>query len=333
MYLPSAFLFSSTLILGSMMAISSSNWLYAWMGLELNLLSMVPMMTMSPLVQETEAAVKYFLIQTVGSASLLTSTLSLSSAPLLNSSLLLFSLIMISSLALKLGAAPFHWWLPPVMSSIPWTQCMIMATWQKVAPLGLISSVSPFSHNFIIISTMAAMSAMVGGIGGLNQTHMRSLLAFSSIGHLGWMITASVISINMTWIYFFIYSVINVSIMLSMMVSNQVYTSLSNTMNFTHPLIFMAIMIMMCSLGGLPPFLGFIPKWFMIYSMMAQNMAILTSILILGSILNLFYYLSMMFNFLLSPTSHLSLPNLPYKLYTQVAWLFLISSTPAILFI
>nr|ALS46267.1 NADH dehydrogenase subunit 2 [Glycera americana] len=287
-------LFSLTLFTGTLMALSSNHWIYVWMGFEINLMSFIPMILQSNSNQETEAAVKYFLIQALGSSLILLSSLSLMFNPysIFSSNLMMFMLMF--ALMIKMGAAPFHFWLPQVMSSISWVSCMILATWQKIAPLFIIVSVSSaFSFKFIMI--MAVIGTIVGGLGGLNQTHLRPLLAYSSISHLGWMMAASSISAYSTIAYFSIYAIMTLSIMIIMFsyTAKSNYISSMSNMSLTFSV---SLMILFLSLGGLPPLLGFFPKWVMIKSLICQNMFMFALIMVLGSLISLFYYLSLFFN-------------------------------------
>nr|ALQ78827.1 NADH dehydrogenase subunit 2 [Hemipodia simplex] len=291
-------LFSLTLFMGTVMALSSNHWIYVWMGFEINLMSFIPMMLHSNTNQETEASVKYFLVQALGSSLILLSSLSIMFSPFSMFSLSAMTLTLLLALMIKMGAAPFHFWLPQVMSSINWISCMVLATWQKIAPLFIIASIStPVASKFLMF--MAIAGALIGGLGGLNQTHLRPLLAYSSISHLGWMIAATCISMYTTTTYFMIYVFMTISIMLIMHVasakSNYIST-LSNT-SFT---LSMSLMILFMSLGGLPPLLGFFPKWIMIKAMVFQNMLMFIMLMVLGSLISLFYYLSLFFNLFLN---------------------------------
>nr|ALQ78788.1 NADH dehydrogenase subunit 2 [Glycera dibranchiata] len=296
--MPYHMLFTTTLVTGTLMALSSNHWIYVWMGFEINLLSFIPIMLHSDKNQETEASIKYFLIQALGSSLILLSSMSILFAPYSIFSPNLMMYMLIFALMVKMGAAPFHFWLPQIMSSISWMSCAILATWQKIAPLFIIVSVtSPLSNK--VIMTMAIISTLIGGLGGLNQTHLRALLAYSSIGHLGWMIAGSVISMSITSLYFLIYSLMTLSIMFisyDNTVKSNYMTSISNMSTSLS----LSLMILFLSLGGLPPLLGFLPKWMMIKSMIFQNMYLFISIMIISSLISLFYYLSLFFNLFLN---------------------------------
>nr|ALS46306.1 NADH dehydrogenase subunit 2 [Glycera cf. oxycephala FS21] len=287
-------LFSLTLFTGTLMSLSSNHWIYVWMGFEMNLMSFIPMILHSNSNQETEAAVKYFLTQALGSSMILLAALSISFSSFSVFSSNLMMLMITFSLMVKMGAAPFHFWLPQVMMSISWTSCMILATWQKIAPLFIIASISSTLSNKFMMS-LGAIGAIIGGLGGLNQTHLRPLLAYSSISHLGWMMSATCISMYSTTIYFSIYALTTLSIMLIMYFNTTKSNYISSLTN-TSLALSSSLMILFLSLGGLPPLLGFFPKWIMIKSMIAQNMMMFTTFMILGSLISLFYYMSLFFN-------------------------------------
>lgn len=261
---------------------------------------MIPILTINPQLQESEAAIKYFLVQTVGRALLLLGASISYYSPTPRSSHSIPLWILLSRIILKLGAAPTHWWLPRVIASISWVQCIIISTWQKVAPLALLT-ITYYSTLSSVIMIFAISRAFVGGVGGINQSHLRPLLAYSSIGHLRWMIVAATINPHLIWIYFFVYSTINLSLIRTMRIINQLKSGAANALNKLNPNTFWMLMIMISSLGGLPPLLGFLPKWCVISILRSVNLIFVASLLILGSLINLFYYLSMIFNYILTP--------------------------------
>lgn len=97
-------------------------------------------------------------------------------------------IVLIGGLCVKLGLFPFHYWLPRVMAGLPWVSCLLLATWQKFAPLFLMLCLLELSRSYLIACVVCFIgmgSSLVGGLGGMNQTQIRALLAYSSIGHLG----------------------------------------------------------------------------------------------------------------------------------------------------
>nr|YP_009349909.1 NADH dehydrogenase subunit 2 [Holochlora fruhstorferi]AQM40083.1 NADH dehydrogenase subunit 2 [Holochlora fruhstorferi] len=299
---PSKLLFFSTLIFGALMAMSSNSWLAAWMGLEINLLSFIPLMTNPNNTFSTEASLKYFLIQALASAILLFSVIFMY---LHKSNLLLmfnFHFMLISStLLLKLGAAPFHFWFPGTMEGLNWINCAFLMTWQKISPLMLLSYTMPLKT---FMSWVIITSIIIGSLGGLNQLSLRKLMAYSSINHLGWMLAALSSGDNIWLFYFLVYSLLSISMILIFMTSN-IYRLNQLIIEYTDtpPLKFCLFFIVL-SLGGLPPFLGFLPKWLVIQSLVESNQLFLLTIMVTTTLLTLFFYLRLSFiSFMFKPTN------------------------------
>nr|YP_010598395.1 NADH dehydrogenase subunit 2 [Citharomantis falcata]UIX55339.1 NADH dehydrogenase subunit 2 [Citharomantis falcata] len=291
-------LFLSMLISGVLISLCANSWMGAWMGLEINLLSFIPLLSSNKNMLSTESSLKYFLIQAIASSVLLFLIL------LKTSNLEMFyltknwpwnNLIMIP-LLMKIACAPFHWWLPSVVEGLSWMNCFMILSIQKIAPLVMISYMITNSY---FIQSMIVFSAFIGAIGGLNQISLRKILSFSSINHIGWMLTTMILGSNLWLMYFIIYTaniitIISMTMTFKLSYISQTFNSFNNKkiIKFT---LFMALL----SLGGLPPFLGFFPKWIAI-QFMAQNLMIFTStILILSSLLTLYYYMRIMYTTLM----------------------------------
>lgn len=286
-------LFISTLMIRTIISISSSNWLIVWIGLELNLLSFVPILTISKSNQENEARMKYFLRQALGSGLILSGALILyfSSQTIVPPNIANFFIIL--GLLVKLGLPPCHFWFPSVISAISWPICFVLSTWQKIVPLSLIiySLSSPVNSHFMLL---ILTSRAVRRLGGINQTLIKSILAYSSIGHLAWIIGGRIASFSSAISYFLIYSLITLSIISSLYLwSSSSIISLSSS-KIISPLLALTLLLGMLSLGGVPPFLGFYPKWIVI-QLVAPASLITTLILLFRSIINLYYYLNILF--------------------------------------
>ncbi len=280
---PSRCLFMSTLILGIIISVSSNSWFGAWMGLELNLLSFIPLIFMKNNQYSSEAALKYFLIQALGSTVLLIS------AVIIILKIQSFSAPLSAALLLKAGSAPFHFWFPPTLEGIMWPQALTLMTVQKITPISLLSYY--ISEQATLISAAAIISAVVGALGGLNQTLLRKLLGYSSINHMAWMMSALLIRENAWLIYFLVYSAISFSLVMLF--------HFTQTFHFNHllnlipskPIVKLTMFISLLSLGGLPPFTGFIPKWVIIQQLCWSNNLVLLLVLLASSLFTLFYYL------------------------------------------
>nr|YP_010046634.1 NADH dehydrogenase subunit 2 [Aedes alboannulatus]QPJ78552.1 NADH dehydrogenase subunit 2 [Aedes alboannulatus]QPJ78565.1 NADH dehydrogenase subunit 2 [Aedes alboannulatus] len=288
-------IFFIMLILGSLITISSNSWLGAWMGLEINLLSFIPLMNEGKKnLMASESSLKYFLTQAFASSILLFAIILM--MLFFNNNWMMTNnfndLLILSTLLLKSGAAPFHFWFPGVMEGLNWINSLILMTWQKIAPLMLISY--NMNYNFFLISIILSM--IIGALGGLNQTSLRKLMAFSSINHLGWMLMAMMNNELLWFTYFILYSILSMSIIL--MFNNFKLFHFNQIFNFSmmNPTIKFFMFLNLLSLGGLPPFLGFLPKWLVIQNMIELNQIFLLFIAVCLTLITLYYYLRMSYS-------------------------------------
>nr|YP_009572211.1 NADH dehydrogenase subunit 2 [Nassarius conoidalis]AND76367.1 NADH dehydrogenase subunit 2 [Nassarius conoidalis] len=307
--LPFGYMFMSVMGIGTLLSVSSVHWLGIWAGLEINLIGFLPMLVYQKSVSESQSAVKYFIIQALGSSFLMFGSLLVFNmsftwdmyTKISNPSILGF-IILVSGLCIKLGLFPFHYWLPGVMAGLPWVSCLILATWQKLAPLFLVLCLLEISQSYSVIfmlCVISAGSALVGGVGGMNQTQIRALLAYSSISHLGWMMFALVHSEWTMKMYLGIYVLISISLFMSLWYNDSgMMKNINNLKNSGFAAL--TIMLLLLSLGGLPPLLGFISKWLVVMSSVSGPWMSIVFLLILGSLMSLFYYLSLFFSVFLS---------------------------------
>nr|QZK21480.1 NADH dehydrogenase subunit 2 [Drepanotermes sp. ANIC 0590] len=284
-----------TLVSGMLVSVSSNSWLGAWMGLEINLMSFIPLMSNVKNMYNTEASLKYFIVQVLASATLLFMVV----MKALTEDLFTFEgsiytpMIICTPLLLKSGAAPFHWWFPGVMEGLSWENCALLMTVQKAAPLMLMSyliDINAFTLSIILMSTI------VGAIGGMNQTSMRKILTYSSINHTGWMLIALTTSENLWMVYFMIYSTLALTVVSAIKLSGVSFINQTMMTNSETKLMKFMMFTSLLSLGGLPPFLGFLPKWIVIQAMIANNMAPLATIVVVTSLITLYYYLKISYS-------------------------------------
>nr|YP_009502969.1 NADH dehydrogenase subunit 2 [Nassarius hepaticus]AND76354.1 NADH dehydrogenase subunit 2 [Nassarius hepaticus] len=307
--LPFGYMFMSVMGIGTLLSVSSVHWLGIWAGLEINLIGFLPMLVYQKSVSESQSAVKYFIIQALGSSFLMFGSLLVFNMSFtwdmytkISDPSILGFIILISGLCIKLGLFPFHYWLPGVMAGLPWISCLILATWQKLAPLFLVLCLLEISQSYsavFVLCMISAGSALVGGVGGINQTQIRALLAYSSISHLGWMMFAVVHSEWTMKMYLGIYVLISISLFMSLWYNDSgMMKDINNLKNSGFAAL--TIMLLLLSLGGLPPLLGFISKWLVIMSSVSGPWMSAVFVLILGSLMSLFYYLSLFFSVFLS---------------------------------
>ena len=286
-FVPTTPLFSSLLMLRTFLSLSSSHWLILWLGLELNLLRFIPIIIFSINLQETEGAIKYFIAQAMGSALIL-----LGGIILLNAFIPIKwrSILIIAGAINKLGLAPCHFWLPNTMAAISWFSCLILSTWQKIIPLIILTSLHIHEITFILVIA-GALRRIVGGLGGMNQSALRPLLAYSSVGHLGWIVCTRTISSSSAIIYFISYIFI-ISPIIILFSKKNIFSSLQIFSISKSKITFqLSAAILFISLGGLPPLFGFFPKWIAIQSLASRNRILLPLILIIGALINLYFYL------------------------------------------
>ena len=297
-------LFLLTLFSRTFIAISSSHLLIIWISLELNIISFIPILASSSWFQESEASLKYFLFQALGSSLLLIGIVHN-----------IFALLSLLGLIVKLGAAPFHFWFPSIIKRLPWPTARLLMTWQKIAPLVLI--MSSFGSNVLFLSVIGVLGSIVGGFGGIAQSQFRPLLAYSSIGHIGWIIALIPFSPFIALAYLIFYIFISIPVLFTSFLSN-----IQSIKHQSQPNIFMIIFILLpciLSLRGLPPFLGFIPKLIAIISFSSYSLPIF---LIIGSLINLRYYLNFFFSILLSNPSYKIYYKNKYRItFLLISWI------------
>nr|YP_010987598.1 NADH dehydrogenase subunit 2 [Ochthephilus vulgaris]WON66017.1 NADH dehydrogenase subunit 2 [Ochthephilus vulgaris] len=290
-------IFSTSLIISVMITISSNSWLGMWLGLEINMLSIIPMMNNINNVYSTEASIKYFITQAMASSIILFSIIMMSSNLFPNKFLIM---MLNSALLTKMGSAPFHFWFPEVMEGQPWMMCFILLTIQKISPFSILNYNMnyPLYFNIIIILNM-----LISAFLGLNQISLRKILTFSSINHMGWMI-ASLLCFKTIWIiYFIIYTIISWNLILVFKYFNIFFMKQIIKLLNISMLSKLILMMNFLSLGGLPPFIGFMPKWLTIQTMANNQMNFTATTMVILTLITLYYYLRVIFSTLMFSTN------------------------------
>nr|YP_009676051.1 NADH dehydrogenase subunit 2 [Papilio memnon]QDE12972.1 NADH dehydrogenase subunit 2 [Papilio memnon] len=286
------------LIFSTFISISSNSWLGCWIGLEINLLSFIPLITSHKNLLSSEAALKYFLTQAIASINFLFSIL-IKMILMKNFEInYLISIMINSSMLMKMGSAPFHFWFPNIIEGLSWFNCFILMTWQKISPMILLSYY--MNNNFLMM--IMIINVIIGVLGGINQTSLRKLMAFSSINNLGWMMISLMISENLWLFYLMMYSFLISILCLTFNLMNTYFINQLFIINM-NSIIKISLLINFMSLGGLPPFLGFFPKWITINFLIMNNFFLISFIFIMMSLIMLFFYIriiysSIMYNYL-----------------------------------
>nr|WRO44910.1 NADH dehydrogenase subunit 2 [Themus stigmaticus] len=286
-------LFFNLLILGTLISISASSWLGMWMGLEMNLLAIIPLMYTKNNIASSEASVKYFIVQTIASSIIIINIIMIMINYNIQSNLDILNLniiMMNSAFLVKIGMAPFHFWFPEIIHGLSWLNSLIILTWQKIAPMVLFMFNSTNS-TFIIF--VIVTSAIISSVSSLNLVNLKKILAFSSINHMSWMMSMMIFSKTVWMLYFLIYSFSTIILILFLNKMKILFVNQLSFMNNQKEMI-MFFMLSFVSFMGLPPTIGFISKWLTIQVLIWEKWLFLTIILMILTTFMIFIYFQLM---------------------------------------
>nr|ABO14000.1 NADH dehydrogenase subunit 2 [Fluviphylax pygmaeus] len=302
--------------LGTMITFTSTHWLLAWMGLEINTLAIIPLMTKNHHPRAVEAATKYFLTQATAAAMVLFASVSnawLTSQWDINQlNHPLPTTLITLALALKIGLAPLHTWMPEVLQGLDLITGLILSTWQKLAPFCLMLQLSFTNQNLLVFLGLTSM--LVGGWGGLNQTQLRKILAYSSIAHLGWMMLILQFSPSISLMTLSLYLVMTSSLFLTFKINNSMTINSLATSWAKVPALTSILPFTLLSLGGLPPLTGFMPKWMILTELSKQGIGLAATIAALSALLSLYFYLRLSYAMTLTMSPHNLTGTLSWRL-------------------
>nr|AAP84437.1 NADH dehydrogenase subunit 2 [Cophosaurus texanus] len=289
----------SSLATGTVITASSHHWLMAWVGLEMNTLAIIPMISKKHHPRATEAATKYFLTQAAASSTLLfASTINAwqtGTWDITNMTNPTANMLLTMAIAMKLGLAPVHFWLPEVLQGSTTKTALIITTWQKLAPMALILSSSNNMSTETLL-TMGIISTTIGGWAGLNQTQTRKIMAYSSIAHLGWMATVASIMPKIMLLNLVLYLLMTTSMFYTLVILNSKNVKDMATSPTTSSATTATAMLVLLSLAGLPPLTGFMPKWLILEELIMQNLTTMATMMAMSALLSLFFYLRLSYS-------------------------------------
>nr|YP_010582909.1 NADH dehydrogenase subunit 2 [Aguriahana triangularis]UGN61329.1 NADH dehydrogenase subunit 2 [Aguriahana triangularis] len=276
----SKMLFLTTMSMGIMMSISSSNWIAVWCGLEISLVSFIPLM-INKMMISSESTMKYFIVQSISSAMLMLSMLIMIMKGDYN-----YDYMLTAALLIKAGVAPFHNWVLTVIEGLDLKMVLIMLTINKIAPITMMSYLSNK------MSIIVLLTVVVGATMGLNQNSMKKIIGYSSIFNMGFIM--SVLKFNLVWtMYLMIYSML---LFMMVWVLNTYNVNYINQMVFSETIInSMSLWIILLSMGGMPPLMGFSIKYMVMWYLISMNFIFMISVMVMISLLIMFLYLRMTF--------------------------------------
>ena len=307
-------------VLGMMVMISSNDLMVFYMGLELQSLALYVLATFNrDQLKSSEAGLKYFVLSALSSGLLLYgcsliygfsgSTNFDTIANQLNSNeyVLTFGIVFILvGLAFKISAVPFHMWAPDVYEGSPTSVTLFFTMVPKIAALTVFIRFLyvPFLNLIdqwqIIIIFLSIASMLFGAIAAIGQTNIKRLIAYSSIGHIGYTLaglaTGSNEGIQSSIIYISIYIIMNLALfscLLMLKRNNQYYEEIGDLSGLSknHPLLSLSLLIILFSLAGIPPLAGFFAKFYIFKAVLEQSMYFLAIVGLLSTVVAAFYYL------------------------------------------
>nr|AJF23030.1 NADH dehydrogenase subunit 2 [Barbatula toni] len=309
----------SSLGLGTALTFASSHWLLAWMGLEVNTLAIIPLMAQQHHPRAVEATTKYFLVQATAAAMVLfaatTNAWLVGEWTINDLSHPLASTMTFAALALKIGLAPMHFWLPEVLQGLDLLTGLILSTWQKLAPLALMVQVTP-NISPVMLTLFGLMSALIGGWGGLNQTQIRKILAYSSIAHMGWMVIILQCAPHLTLLALSMYILMTSTAFLSLKLVSATKIVTLTTLWSKAPILASTTALALLSLGGLPPLTGFMPKWLILQEMAKQDLPLTATVMALAALLSLYFYLRLCYAMALTISPSMTAATTPWRTQT-----------------
>ncbi len=312
-------------VVGMMVMVSAGDLMALYMGLELQSLALYVVATLQrDNAKSTEAGLKYFVLGALSSGILLYGaslvygyagttlfagilTTVAQDVPV---GLLLGLVLMISGLAFKVSAAPFHMWTPDVYEGAPTPVTAFFATAPKVAAMALIARLVQDAFGGVsgqwtqVLGALSVASMFLGAVAAIGQTDIKRLMAYSSIAHMGFALmglaAGTETGIQAMLIYMAIYVTMNVgtfAFILSMEKNGKPVTDIGSLNQFSkrEPLKALAMLVLLFSLAGVPPMLGFFGKFYVLKAAVDADMAWLALAGAVASVIGAFYYLRIVF--------------------------------------
>ena len=307
-------------ILGMMVMISSNDLIVFYMGLELQSLSLYVLASFNrDNILSSESGVKYFVLSALSSGLLLygcsliygfsgsTNFILISENLTVNNHVQTFGIVFILvGLSFKISAVPFHMWAPDVYQGSPTSVTIFFAILPKIAALAVfirflyVPFFSLIDQWQMIIVFLSIASMLFGAIAAIGQKNLKRLVAYSSIGHMGYALAGLSVGTNQgiqsSLIYISIYLFMNLAFFscLFMLRKNENYyeniEDLSG-LSKNHPILSICFLIVLFSLAGIPPLAGFFAKFYIFMAVIEKSMYFLAIVGLLSTVVAAYYYL------------------------------------------
>lgn len=278
-------LFIFILFVTPLFVLSVNSWFCIWVNIELNLIVFIIYLMLNN-IYIYDLCIKYFLVNSFRSILFIF----ISNFIIFNLNNYIFISLINLSIILKLGIIPFHFWFIDIIKRLNWIRCFVLSTWQKIIPFFILRYI--YIQNLILIFIFIRSIFRI--IFSINQIYLKKIYAYSSINHMCWLII-SIFLRELIWIiYFFSYLIINLLLIIILKIYNVNYL-IDLYYKFNNKCIIFFFIILLFSLGGIPPFLGFIIKWYLIYYLIERYNFFILIILIFFSLIFLFFYLRIIY--------------------------------------
>ena len=307
-------------ILGMMVMISSNDLMVFYIGLELQSLALYVLASFNrDQLKSSESGLKYFVLSALSSGLLLygcsliygfsgsTNFDVIADTVSSNNYGLTFGIVFILvGLSFKISAVPFHMWAPDVYEGSPTPVTLFFSIVPKIAALTVfirflyipfINMIDQWQPILIFISIA---SMIFGAVAAIGQKNLKRLIAYSSIGHIGYALAGLSVGTNeglqSSIVYISIYIVMNLGFFscLLMMKKNDLYFETIDDLSGlsrNHPILSICFMVVLFSLAGIPPLAGFFAKFYIFKSVIEQSMYFLAIVGLLSTVIAAFYYL------------------------------------------
>ena len=288
--------------LSSLLLVSSINWFSIYLAIELQTLTLFILVALKrDSAYSTEASLKYFVLGAVSSGLFLFGCVLLygltgtTSVQEINSNLTadIGKILVTISLLFKLSVVPFHMWAPDVYEGSPTVVTALLATVPKIGVFSILVQVGPVTNVVIIC---AVLSIVYGAVGALNQTKVKRLLAYSGIGHMGFILfglgLGSFESIQAGLIYMIIYVIMSIcsfAILLSLNLTKDFIIEVRE-LSRKAPVVALTLAFTFLSTAGIPPLAGFLSKWLVLLSGVSNGYYLICSIIVVSSVIAGVYY-------------------------------------------
>nr|YP_010026033.1 NADH dehydrogenase subunit 2 [Cyriopagopus hainanus]QOQ36847.1 NADH dehydrogenase subunit 2 [Cyriopagopus hainanus] len=294
------FVFAIVYLISFMVVFSFDEWFLVWVGMEMNMFSFISMVFSKDSWSSLESLFKYFFIQGLSSGTFLV--------------MMYMGLGLEYPLMMKMAAGPFFFWFPSVMMGIGWVECFLLMTFQKLIPLFLMSSMVS-----VLFMFWGVVGMMIGVVGSYGQQMIKCLMAYSSVNHIGWIMLCFVMEENL-WMFYYILYVMVVG-MLILYLYDKSIENLSG-MKWVDMMIFFVLVM---SMGGIPPMLGFVMKWVVLEKMVEMSIVI-SFIMVFSSLVMIYIYMRMIYEGMMDGGIWMSWESMNLYKLGGLGWMSLIGT-------